>query len=278
MKIRLLLGAAVVVLAANAASPPGNKLSTEQKIVHVLDRLSFGARPGDFEQVRRLGVEKWIELQLHPERIPENPALEARLKPLDTLRMETAEIFTKYFPQFPPGFMPPVRLNELLPGEQFRKSPQRHGGGTARCHYVARPGETHEGARCRSTKCSGRPAGPSEGTGSRAPESPGRPPDGNAAHAAAAQRTVVSATGAGSAARNTGPANRSLLHPGCRETPEAGRLSAPRRACRPARIAADGRDVALAAAGGDRRSARSQTLPRARFEPAVGTGPGRFLV
>ena len=121
MKIRLLLAAAVVVHAANGATLPGNKLSTEQKIVHVLDRLTFGARPGDFEEVRRLGVEKWIELQLHPERITESPALEARLKPLDTLRMETAEIFKKYFPQFPPGFIPPVRLNELLPGEQFRK-------------------------------------------------------------------------------------------------------------------------------------------------------------
>ena len=121
MKIRLLLAAAVVALAANGATLPGNKLSTEQKILHVLDRLTFGARPGDFEEVRRLGVEKWIELQLHPERIAENPALEARLKPLDTIRMETAEIFTKYFPQFPPGFVQPVRLNELLPGEQFRK-------------------------------------------------------------------------------------------------------------------------------------------------------------
>ena len=40
MKIRLLLGAAVVVLAANAASPPGNKLSTEQKILHVLDGIT----------------------------------------------------------------------------------------------------------------------------------------------------------------------------------------------------------------------------------------------
>ena len=94
MKIRLLLAAAVVALAANGATPPGNttarfdaKLSTEQKIQHVLDRLTFGARPGDFEQVRKLGVEKWIELQLHPERIAENPALEARLKPLDTIRM-----------------------------------------------------------------------------------------------------------------------------------------------------------------------------------------------
>jgi uncharacterized protein (DUF1800 family) len=35
--------------------------------------------------------------------------------------MEPAEVFAKYYPQFPPGFVQPVRLNELLPGEQFRK-------------------------------------------------------------------------------------------------------------------------------------------------------------
>ena len=121
MKIRLLLAAAAVVLAANGATPPGNKLSNEQKILHVLDRLTFGARPGDFEEVRRVGVEKSIELQLHPERIAENPALELRLKPLDTIRMETAEIFSGYIPAVPARIHPAVRLNELLPGEQFRK-------------------------------------------------------------------------------------------------------------------------------------------------------------
>src|SRR5215471_19001666 len=121
MKIRLLLAASVVALAAKGATLPGNKLSTEQKILHVLDRLTFGARPGDFEEVRRLGVEKWIELQLHPERIPENPVLEGKLKPLDSIRLDSAEVIKQYFPQFPPGFVRPPNLNELLPGEQFRK-------------------------------------------------------------------------------------------------------------------------------------------------------------
>jgi uncharacterized protein (DUF1800 family) len=129
MRKRLLLAAAAL-LAANGASPDSNavgrfdvKLSPEQRIQQALNRLTFGARPGDLAAVRRLGVEKWIELQLHPERIAENPVLEARLKPLETIRMESAEILTKYFPQFPPGLAPPVRLNlnELLPGEQFRK-------------------------------------------------------------------------------------------------------------------------------------------------------------
>ena len=130
MMKRMLLAAAVAMLAANGASREGNpaarfdvKLSPEQRIRQALNRLTFGARPGDLEAVRRLGVEKWIELQLHPERIAENPALAARLKPLATIGMETADILTKYFPQFPPGVVPAnrVNLNELLPGEQFRK-------------------------------------------------------------------------------------------------------------------------------------------------------------
>ena len=130
MMKRMLLTAAVAVLAANGASREGNasarfdaKLSPDEKIRQALNRLTFGARPGDIEAVRRLGVDKWIELQLHPERIAENPALAARLKPLATIDMETADILTKYFPQFPPGVVPAnrVNLNELLPGAQFRK-------------------------------------------------------------------------------------------------------------------------------------------------------------
>src|SRR5260370_12500262 len=130
MMKRMLLAAGVAVLAANGASRDGIatarfdvKLSPEQRIRQALNRLTFGARPGDIEAVRRLGVEKWIDLQLHTERIAENPALEARLKPLATIGMETADILTKYFPQFPPGVVPlaRVRLNDLLPGEQFRK-------------------------------------------------------------------------------------------------------------------------------------------------------------
>src|SRR5215831_8841934 len=97
------------------------KLSPEQRMQQVMNRLTFGARPGEMEQVRRLGLEKWIELQLHPERIAENPVLEAKLKPLETIHMETAEVLKQYFPQFPPGIVRPVLPNEILGPEQMRK-------------------------------------------------------------------------------------------------------------------------------------------------------------
>jgi uncharacterized protein (DUF1800 family) len=128
MTRRLLLAAAAFALAANGASPGGNaggrfdiKLSPEQRIRQALNRLTFGARPGDYEEVRRLGVEKWIELQLHPERIAENAALAARLKPLESIRLDNATIAKQYYPQFPPGMMRPTNMNELLPGDLMRK-------------------------------------------------------------------------------------------------------------------------------------------------------------
>src|ERR1700761_2753745 len=95
---------AIAVLAANAAETGGTtaaafevKLTPQQKIEQALSRLTFGPRPGDIDEVRKLGLEKWIDLQLHPERISENPALDGKLQPLETLRMESAEIFKEYF-------------------------------------------------------------------------------------------------------------------------------------------------------------------------------------
>ena len=45
----------------------------ERAISHVLNRIAFGARPGDPERVRAIGIDRYIDLQLHPERIAEGP-------------------------------------------------------------------------------------------------------------------------------------------------------------------------------------------------------------
>jgi len=44
-------------------------LSKDQKIEQALNRLTFGPRPGDVAQVEALGLKKWIDLELHPNRI-----------------------------------------------------------------------------------------------------------------------------------------------------------------------------------------------------------------
>lgn len=51
-----------------ALSAPREQTADEQ-VNQALSRLTFGARPGDAETVRAMGVDKWIDLQLHPERI-----------------------------------------------------------------------------------------------------------------------------------------------------------------------------------------------------------------
>ena len=116
--------AIAVACFGTAAGPFDQKLSAEKQTIHLLNRLTFGPRPGDAEQVRRLGVEKWIDQQLHPEQIAENPILESKLKPLETLQLETWQIAEKY-PPFSPALMvrppafaslPPLQVSRLLNG------------------------------------------------------------------------------------------------------------------------------------------------------------------
>ncbi len=66
-------------------------LTEDQRILHVLNRLGYGPRPGDVERVRRLGLRQYIAQQLHPETIDDS-AVEARLKRLPMLETPTAEL------------------------------------------------------------------------------------------------------------------------------------------------------------------------------------------
>jgi len=91
--MRKLLAVAALVLCLGARSP---KLSKDEQVIHALNRLTFGPRPGDVEAVRKMGVKKWIDLQLHPERIAENPELAQRLAPLESLRLSQADAERTY--------------------------------------------------------------------------------------------------------------------------------------------------------------------------------------
>lgn len=68
-----------------------------ERIVHALNRLAFGPRPGDVERVAELGLERWVARQLEPERISDD-GLEPRLAGLQTLRKSTAELLAGYEP------------------------------------------------------------------------------------------------------------------------------------------------------------------------------------
>ncbi len=89
--VGLAAAAAVAVPRPTAASLPGD----DQSIVHLLDRAAFGPRPGDVERVRQMGVEAYIDEQLHPERIPD-AGMDGRLADFQTINLSSREIAQRY--------------------------------------------------------------------------------------------------------------------------------------------------------------------------------------
>jgi uncharacterized protein (DUF1800 family) len=71
------------------------QMDPRKQAVHVLNRLAFGPRPGDVDHVMAIGVDNWIDQQLHPDKIDDN-AVDARLSPFRTLRMNTHEIVENF--------------------------------------------------------------------------------------------------------------------------------------------------------------------------------------
>ncbi|HKN24374.1 MAG TPA: DUF1800 domain-containing protein [Candidatus Acidoferrum sp.] len=74
---------------------PVTDLTTDEAILHALNRLAYGPRPGDVERVRQMGLAKWIDLQLNPKTIDDS-AVEARLNIYPTLTMSTAQLLADY--------------------------------------------------------------------------------------------------------------------------------------------------------------------------------------
>ncbi|MBB6049881.1 DUF1800 domain-containing protein [Armatimonas rosea] len=81
-----------LALGAAAPAPPADKaLTEEQRIVHVLNRLGFGPRPGDIERVKAIGLKNYINQQLHPETLKDQ-AVAAKTAGYEALKLTGLEI------------------------------------------------------------------------------------------------------------------------------------------------------------------------------------------
>src|SRR5215213_8370051 len=98
-------------------------LTDEQRVIHVLNRLGFGARPGDVERVKAVGLEKYIEQQLNPEKITDTVA-ENKIRDLSILNMTTAELYEKY-PQ-PGQLLRQLQARGMLPAELAAEMPKNN--------------------------------------------------------------------------------------------------------------------------------------------------------
>jgi uncharacterized protein (DUF1800 family) len=131
--ISLCCQAAWVSVAQAGEDSKNRRMSEDQRVAHVLSRLTFGARPGDFERVKTIGVETFINQQLDPDSI-DVTALSARLKRLPTLGMATPVIIEQYTPpkpaavpspnpaQSPATSMPAPNQNPLAQSPQLAPS------------------------------------------------------------------------------------------------------------------------------------------------------------
>src|SRR6266478_5090594 len=86
---------AEMALAKKGKETSSSQMPEQKRAIHALNRLTFGPRPGDVNRVMAMGVDHWIDDQLHPEKIDDH-ALEARLAPLRTLRMDARKIVENF--------------------------------------------------------------------------------------------------------------------------------------------------------------------------------------
>src|SRR2546428_4768981 len=86
---------------ARATKQKKSKLSDDRRVALALSRLTFGARPGDFERVKTMGVDAFIDQQLDPDSI-DDPAVAAKLGKLPTPPPATPVLIEQYTPPPPP--------------------------------------------------------------------------------------------------------------------------------------------------------------------------------
>src|SRR5918996_2195277 len=128
LSITLTLSIVAQSLVSVAAQKPTKTraLTEEQRILHVLNRLGFGARPGDVERVKAMGLENYINQQLNPEKITDSVA-ENKIRDLNVINMTTAELYEKY-PQ-PGQLLRQLQARGMLPADLAEARENRVKGG-----------------------------------------------------------------------------------------------------------------------------------------------------
>jgi uncharacterized protein (DUF1800 family) len=82
-----------VLLIALAAQLPAH--TARDSAFHALNRLAYGARPGEADSVARVGVMRWIERQLDPDHVPD-PQLAQRERGFKILDYDRADLAGRY--------------------------------------------------------------------------------------------------------------------------------------------------------------------------------------
>jgi uncharacterized protein (DUF1800 family) len=102
-----------------APSKKSAALTPAQRATHALNRLTFGPRPGDVARVQAMGVDKWIESQLHPEKIDDSQ-LQTLLLQLPAMQLSEARLIQKFPPN--PAVRQMERAGTRLPSDEIERA------------------------------------------------------------------------------------------------------------------------------------------------------------
>ena len=100
---------------------PASSLTEDQRIIHVLNRLGYGPRPGDLDRVKRIGLGAYVERQLDPARIPDDRA-EAFVQAFPTLTLSVPEALQAY-PEPDPKLLAKIQSGEMSQQEMRQMAP-----------------------------------------------------------------------------------------------------------------------------------------------------------
>jgi uncharacterized protein (DUF1800 family) len=104
------------------------ELTAREQATHVLNRLAFGPRPGDVDRVAAMGVDRWIEQQLRPERVPDQEA-ERLMAAFPAMRQSAGELLRDYPPRAAQQLQARLRGDSVLTradSMELRRAAQRN--------------------------------------------------------------------------------------------------------------------------------------------------------
>ena len=84
------------------------EIQGQDRVLHALNRLTFGPRPGDLDAVQKMGLDAWFERQLNPSAIDDS-RLDAMLAEYPAMQMKLTDLERKY-----PS---PQRLKQIIDGK-----------------------------------------------------------------------------------------------------------------------------------------------------------------
>src|SRR3954470_5698280 len=91
-------GAKKVAPASATMRSDMRELPADQQIIQALNRLTFGPRPGDVLKVRAIGLDKWIDQQLHPDKIDDR-AIEQFVARYPAINQDQNDLLRQYADQ-----------------------------------------------------------------------------------------------------------------------------------------------------------------------------------